>query len=223
MSFKSYFKDWVNVIDKVELNKVVSSINECYKNKECTPEYKDIFKVFTITPYYNLSQVWLFQDPYPQKGVATGIAIGNHKNTTVLSPSLEVIKESAINFEIPHNCINFDNSLEDWCKQGILLLNSALTTENNKTGSHMNIWYPFIKSLIKNLSNNNTCLIFVLWGSSAKMFEPYIDKRFHRVIKVNHPSWYARTNSILPPSLFYTLSSLNERFYGNKINWYKEY
>ena len=34
MSFKSYFKDWVNVIDRVELNKVVSSINECYKNKE---------------------------------------------------------------------------------------------------------------------------------------------------------------------------------------------
>ena len=133
MSFKSYFKDWVNVIDKVELNKVVSSINECYKNKECTPEYKDIFKVFTITPYYNLSQVWLFQDPYPQKGVATGIAIGNHKNTTVLSPSLEVIKESAINFEIPHNCINFDNSLEDWCKQGILLLNSALTLSESKS------------------------------------------------------------------------------------------
>lgn len=56
---------------------------------------------------------------------------GNRKEVSEdnLSPSLNVVKEAAINFEVPHYCITFDQTLESWAKQGILMINSALTVE----------------------------------------------------------------------------------------------
>lgn len=72
----------------------------------------------------------LGQDPYPQKGVATGILFGNRKEVDEDNlSSLNVVKEAAINFEVPHYCITFDQTLESWAKQGILMINSALTVD----------------------------------------------------------------------------------------------
>ena len=115
--------------------------------------------------------------PFPQKGVATGILFGNSKETPEdkLSPSLKVIKESVINFEIPHNLITFDNSLESWAKQGILMINSALTTEVGKVGVHILNWRPFMISLLKRMSMLKPGTIYVLFGSQAKILEPYFN------------------------------------------------
>ena len=121
-------------------------------------------------------------DPYPQKGVATGILFGNSKNTIELSPSLNIIKESCINFEVPRNSIIFDPTLESWCKQGILMLNSALTTKIGYTGVHTMIWRPFIKQLLIKLSEYNTGIIYVLLGDIAKSFKPFIGK----IVKITH-------------------------------------
>lgn len=91
--------------------------------------------------------------PYPQKGVATGILFGNDNKITedYISPSLTVIKNSVINFEIPHKSITFDNSLESWAKQGILMLNSALTCEVGKPGSHSLKMDTFYSKSIKKI------------------------------------------------------------------------
>ena len=101
--------------------------------------------------------------PYPQKGVATGILFGNKKEVLEedLSPSLKIIKEAVINFEIPHNNIIFDQTLENWAKQGILMINSALTVEMNKIGSHVMLWRPFISKLLKNLSESSCSIVSV--------------------------------------------------------------
>lgn len=105
--------------------------------------------------------VFLGQDPYPQKGVATGILFGNSEDTPEdrLSPSLQIVKEAAINYEIPHNRIEFDNTLESWAKQGILMINTALTCE---VGSHFELWKPFVSKLIHNLSYKNNGIVYLL-------------------------------------------------------------
>ena len=79
MTLEEYFGDWMKVIDKEELLKVTKNINILYKTKKYSPQYKDIFKAFHITPYNNLHTVMLFQDPYPNN-MATGIAVGNRNN-----------------------------------------------------------------------------------------------------------------------------------------------
>ena len=137
--------------------------------------------------------------PYPQKDIATGILFGNNiTKESDLSPSLKVIKNCCINYSIPHNNIIFDNSLESWAKQGILMLNSALTCEINKVGSHTMLWRNFIIYLIKMLSNRNFGIIYVLFGKQAQTFEPFINKDTNVIIKVNHPAYYARINKDMP-------------------------
>ncbi len=163
--------------------------------------------------------------PYPQKGVATGILFGNKEGTRDedLSPSLQIIKEAAINFEIPHNCIIFDPTLESWAKQGILMINSALTVEMNKVGSHVMLWRPFIASLLKNLSESETGIIYVLFGKQAQTFKPYINKQLNTVLEENHPAYFARIGEAMPHTVFEQISKLTKEMYGMPITWYQEY
>ena len=167
----------------------------------------------------------LGQDPYPQKGVATGILFGNNKEISNenLSPSLKVIKEAAINFEVPHNCIIFDQTLESWARQGILMLNSALTVEMNKVGSHTMLWRPFIAKLLKSLSEYNTAIIYVLFGRQAQSFKPYINDKLNHIIEIEHPAYFARNGTKMPHQLFIDISNKVKELYGVPLKWYEEY
>ena len=152
MTFENYFGGWTKVINKQIVKETMQKVVIEYHNHECTPELNNIFRAFTLCDYNNLRVVFLGQDPYPQKNVATGIAFGNKENTDKLSPSLKVLKDAVINPLVPHGIIRFDNTLESWAKQGVLLLNSALTTECNKIGAHVLLWRSFIIQLLQNLS-----------------------------------------------------------------------
>lgn len=221
MTIEEYFKEWIKVIPMKEMQGALNKIN-CIKNNIC-PEYKNIFKAFHLCPYKELRLIILGQDPYPQKNVATGLAFANFSNTPEnnISPSLQVIKESVINYKIPHNLIIFAPDLEEWAKQGVLLLNTSLTCEINKPGSHNLIWRPFISKLIENICKCNSGIIFLLLGKQAQSFESNINKLQH-IIKVPHPSYCYRNNIELPHNIWTdinkTLISLN----GYGINFYKE-
>ena len=225
MTLEEYFGGWMRVIDKRELESVLSKLGPEYKRKPICPAQNNVFKAFEVCPYDKLKVVMLSQDPYPQKGVATGILFGNKEGTRDedLSPSLQIVKEAAINFEIPHNCIIFDPTLESWAKQGILMINSALTVEMNKIGSHVMLWRPFIASLLKKLSENETGIIYVLFGKQAQTFKPYINKQLNTVLEENHPAYFARTGEAMPHTVFEQISKLTKGIYGIPITWYQEY
>lgn len=225
MTLEEYFGRWMRVIDKRELESVLSKLGPEYKRKPICPAQSNVFKAFEVCPYDKLKVVMLGQDPYPQKGVATRILFGNKEGTRDedLSPSLQIIKEAAINFEIPHNCIIFDPTLESWAKQGILMINSALTVEMNKIGSHVMLWRPFIASLLKKLSENETGIIYVLFGKQAQTFKPYINKQFNTILEENHPAYFARTGEAMPHTVFEQISKLTKGMYGMPITWYQEY
>jgi uracil-DNA glycosylase len=163
--------------------------------------------------------------PYPQKGVATGVLFGNRKEVDEdnLSPSLNVVKEAAINFEVPHYCITFDQTLESWARQGILMINSALTVEMNKVGSHTMMWRPFISKLLRNISENNLAGVYVLFGKQAQTFKPYINSKSNFIIEVEHPAYFARNGTKMPHQLFADVSNKVKEIYGVPIDWYQEY
>lgn len=154
--------------------------------------------------------------------MATGILFGN-KEETKMSPSLEIVKEACINFEIPHNSIIFDPTLESWAKQGVLMINSALTCEVNKVGSHTMMWRPFMTKLLKNLSEINTGIIYVLFGEDAKTLKPYINSKSNIILEEKHPAYYARTRSRMPSTVFEEVSKLTKEKYGESIIWFSEY
>ena len=223
MTIDEYFGDWMKVLDRAETMKIMGWLKTVNLNTLC-PALSNVFRAFKLCPYKECRVVFIGQDPYPQKGVATGILFGNSKETPEdkLSPSLQVVKESAINFEIPHNIITFDQTLESWAKQGILMINSALTCEVNKVGSHVNQWRPFVSKLVKNLSYRETVLIYVLFGKQAQTLKPYIDERYNDIIEVEHPAYFARTNKIMPYSVFEQMNNILYGRYGEKIILFNE-
>ena len=225
MTLDEYFGDWMKVIDRAELSNVMAKVGQEYKRKPLCPIQSDVFKAFELCSLKDLKVVMLGQDPYPQKGVATGILFGNNKEISNenLSPSLKVIKEAAINFEVPHNCIIFDQTLESWARQGILMLNSALTVEMNKVGSHTMLWRPFIAKLLKSLSEYNTAIIYVLFGRQAQSFKPYINDKLNHVIEIEHPAYFARNGTKMSHQLFIDISNKVKEIYGVPIKWYEEY
>ena len=235
MTIQEYFGDWSKVVDLPEADRILRKLSA--SNHIICPQLKDIFKAFTLCPLNNLRCVFIGQDPYPnlrllyqdsilQKvPVATGLAFANSPNTpdTKLSPSLEILKESVINYTIPHRTIIFDPSLEKWETQGVLLLNSALSCELGRAGSHTLLWRPFIKSLLTNLSKYHTGIVYVLMGTVAQSFEPYINKQFNHVIRIRHPSWYARQKQRMPSDIWQEINSILIAQNGYGIEWYEEY
>lgn len=220
MILEDEFHDWLRVID-------VSLLKSTLKNipiDDICPVKEDVFRAFRLCNYKDCNIVFLGQDPYPQKGVATGILFGNEESTpdSELSPSLQIIKEASIDYTKPHNYpISFDITLESWVKQGILMINSALTVKTNYIGSHTQLWRPFIADFIKRLSKDSN-IPFVLFGQQAQTFEPYIDKRSH-IFKENHPAFYARSNKRMPSDIFNNINCYLKEQFGKEIVWYNNF
>lgn len=223
MTIQEYFGEWSKILDLTEADRIIRKLSA--SNISICPQLKNIFKAFKLCSLNNLRVVILSQDPYPQKGIATGIAFANSPDTPVsqYSPSLEILKESVIDYTIPHRTITFDPSLEKWEEQGVLLLNSALTCETGKPGSHSLLWRPFIKSFLTNLSTYHTGLVYLLMGTQAQSFEPYINKESNHIVRIRHPSWYARQKEKMPSDIWREINSILTSLNGSGIEWYQEY
>lgn len=223
MTINEYFGDWMKVLDRNETIKIMNWLKTTNSSTLC-PSIKNVFKAFKLCSYNECKVIFIGQDPYPQRGVAQGVLFGNSSDTPEdkLSPSLKVVKESVINFDIPHNLITFDPTLESWAKQGILMLNSALTTEVGKVGIHTLKWRPFIGSFLKNMSEKNTGIIYVFFGSQAKSLANYINSNNNYKLFIEHPAYYARLNKRMPSDIWYTVQKLVYNIYGTSIEWYKE-
>jgi uracil-DNA glycosylase len=222
MTIDEYFGDWMKVLDRNETMKIMGWLRTVNKETLC-PNIKDVFKAFKLCSYNKCRVIFVGQDPYPQRGVAQGVLFGNSSDTpeNKLSPSLQIIKESVINFEIPHNFITFDPTLESWAKQGILMINSALTTEVGKIGVHMMKWRPFMIAFLKQMSMINPGIIYVLFGSQAQILEPYINKNNY-VLKIEHPAYFARINKKMPYHIWKDINKILYDLYGERIEWFKE-
>ena len=222
MTIDEYFGDWMKVLDRNETMKIMGWLRSINQSTLC-PNIKDVFKVFKLCPYNKCRVVFIGQDPYPQRGVAQGVLFGNSSDTpeNKLSSSLQIIKESVINFEIPHNLITFDPTLESWAKQGILMINSALTTEVGKIGVHMMKWRPFMIAFLKQMSMINPGIIYVLFGSQAQILEPYISKNNY-VLKIEHPAYFSRINKKMPYHIWKDINKILYDLYGERIEWFKE-
>lgn len=130
--------------------------------------------------------------PYPEPGIATGLAFAVSGESS--RPSLNILlRELWAEYSDGFSDDTFDSSLEQWEKQGVLLLNSSLSCEQFKPGSHSKIWEPFIAGLIRILNEfkitrtEMTSLVFVFLGSQAKLFQNEVSEKLHYKIMRYHP------------------------------------
>lgn len=175
------------------LSIVIKTLRERSKVEQIFPTSENIFKAFLLCPYSKLRVVMIGQDPYPQPNIATGILFGNKEGSINLSPSLKLVKDRVYqDFYFPYNEPKFDCTLESWAKQGILMLNTALTVKANCPGSHAEIWKPFMIDLLTKLSMYNSGIIYLLFGNPAKALSQYINHNTNYVFSYYHPAYFAR-------------------------------
>ena len=152
--------------------------------KRYTPPLKQMFRAFEECPLDKLKIIIVGQDPYPQLGVADGISLSCAGN---IQPSLEYVLD-----EINRSVYNFfpvsnDPDLTRWSNQGVLLLNTALTTTVGKIGQHYSIWKPFIAYLFDYLTWNHTGLIYIYLGKPANEWIECVNDNNYKFV-LTHPS-----------------------------------
>lgn len=152
------------------------------------PPTGQIFSAFNM-PFDSVKVVIVGQDPYHGEGQANGLAFSVNKGVWVPPSLINIYTE--VNKDIGCNMASHGD-LTDWMKQGVLLLNTSLTVQAGKPGSHKNIgWYPFVQGVINLLDKEHENLVFILWGKHAQEFEKVIDNKKHLIIKSAHPSPYS--------------------------------
>lgn len=161
-------------------------IEEKQAGKIIYPEGKDIFNSMNLLSYGDIKVVIIGQDPYHGPGQAHGLCFSVKPGVKPPPSLVNIFKEIHQDLGIP---ISRHGYLKSWAEQGVLLLNSVLTVEKNKAGSHQGKgWERFTDAIIKSIDNEHTGVVFFLWGSYAQKKGKIIDKKRHLVLQSVHPS-----------------------------------
>ncbi len=150
------------------------------------PEESLYLAALNQTSFEKVKVVILGQDPYHGEGQAHGLSFSVKPGTKIPPSLVNMYKELQQDLGIkPAN----HGYLKAWAEQGVLLLNSVLTVEAGKAGSHQNKgWETFTDKIIALLNEQKQGVVFLLWGSYAQQKGRFIDRQTHCVLEAVHPS-----------------------------------
>jgi uracil-DNA glycosylase len=178
-----------------DFDEILSKLwNLSQSDKRFTPPLKQVFRAFEECPYDKLQVVIVGQDPYPQLGVADGISF-SCSNTGKLQPSLKFIFKEIERTVYQGYPTHQDVDLKRWSKQGILMLNTALTVEVDKIGSHYDIWKKFTAYLLDWLNTHQSGLVYLYMGKRAQEWSELTDDNTNIKYFVKHPASAAYSGS----------------------------
>eukprot|EP01103_Thecamoeba_quadrilineata_P008203 TRINITY_DN17969_c0_g1_i1.p1 TRINITY_DN17969_c0_g1~~TRINITY_DN17969_c0_g1_i1.p1 ORF type:complete len:472 (+),score=81.28 TRINITY_DN17969_c0_g1_i1:84-1499(+) len=176
-----------------------------------------IFNAFNLCPYDKVKIVILGQDPYHAKGQAHGLAF-SVQNGISPPPSLRNIfkelREDLSDFSTPSH-----GSLENWAKEGVLLLNTCLTVRESSANSHAKKgWEEFTDAAIKKL-NERSGLVFLLWGRPAQEKTKHLTNKANKILKSAHPSPLSAANGFFGCKHFSKANQILEAAGKTSVDW----
>ena len=150
------------------------------------PHSSNWFHALETTPLDEVKVVILGQDPYHQPGQAHGLCFSVQPGVKVPPSLVNIYKELETDLGI---AIPDHGYLENWAKQGVLLLNAVLTVEDSNANAHQGKgWEQFTDKIISTVNEQCDHVVFMLWGSYAQKKGKMIDDQKHLVLKAPHPS-----------------------------------
>ncbi len=156
-----------------------------FNSTKCFPPKNEIFRALELTEFDDVEVVIIGQDPYHNDGQANGLCFSVSENVTA-PPSL---KNIFIELKDDIGIERKNKDLQDWAKQGVLLLNATLTVKAHEPNSHRDLgWETFTDYIIKQISDRKENVVFVLWGAFAQKKSALIDQSKHFIIQSAHPS-----------------------------------
>ena len=146
-------------------------------------------RALELTPLDGVKVVILGQDPYHGAGQAHGLAFSVQPGVRTPPSLVNIFKELKADLGLP---VPTHGNLENWARQGVLLLNNALTVEEALPGSHQKRgWEEITDAVVAAVAARQTPCVFLLWGSHAQKKAARLaglSDGPHLVLKAPHPS-----------------------------------
>lgn len=215
---------WKNILkdefEKPYFEQIKNKLVEFKNNWELIfPAWKAIFSAFELTPFDDVKVVILGQDPYHTPGQANWLAF-SVAEWNPLPPSLvNIYKEiqDELGGQIPKSW-----DLSHWARQWVLLLNAILTVSAHKAASHQKIgWENFSDAVIKNISEQKSWIIFVLWWKYAQSKKSLIDTTKHFILESAHPSPLSASRWFFGSWIFKKINEILISQWNEPIKWFK--
>lgn len=154
------------------------------------PAVEARYRALELVPPDRVRVVLLGQDPYHGEGQATGLAFSVPRGAR-LPPSLRNVYAELrddLGVAAPSH-----GDLTAWAREGVLLLNTALSVRGGAPGSHAAYgWHEITSAILAFASRAAPPCAFLLWGAHAQSRRGAIDATRHRVLAAGHPSFFSR-------------------------------
>jgi len=205
--------NWPSEIFNQDFESAFAAYQKVAKLESVFPVQEDLLRAFEYCSFDDLKVVILGQDPYYGKGQANGLAFSVSRGVKVPPSLRNIFKElEAEGFDVSWE----SGDLSNWAKQGVLLLNSALSVLEGEPMSHknlkFNLWTYF---LINYISKNKKNVVFMLWGAFARSKKTLICESKHLVLESSHPSPLSARHSFNGCGHFLKAN----HFLKESINW----
>lgn len=200
MTFENYGidKSWIEAGLNIELiSNIMNIISEKRNNCEILPSQENVLNAIKLTTLDNAKVLIIGQDPYPSAEHAHGLAFSSlsAKTPASLKNIFKKLKE-----DFPDGKYE-SNTLTEWGKQGVILLNTALTFEGKDAKllkEHTKLWEPVIKNIFEVLIKRNKPLVVMRWGNYAqKVGECFDNQPNIYPLDTTHPSPFSARNGFL--------------------------
>lgn len=190
--FDTITSDWKNILssefEKPYFKDLEVAIDVEYANFECFPPKKLIFNAFNYCSFEDVKVVIIGQDPYHGVGEANGLCFSVNDGVKIPPSLRNIYTEISTDFNTVF--LPTSGNLENWAKQGVLLLNASLTVRKDIANSHKHLnWQKFTDAVIQKISEEKEHVVFLLWGAFAQKKGAKIDKEKHFVLESGHPSF----------------------------------
>ena len=181
-------KSWLTYLKDEFQKDYMRELSDFLKSEdgEIFPKREELFSALNLTPLEKVKVVILGQDPYHGEGQAHGLSFSVNKGVKIPPSLRNIYKElnEDLGVEVPEH-----GFLEEWAKEGVLLLNNCLSVRKAQAGSHQKKgWEKFTAKIIEVINEQCENVVFILWGSPAQKKGKNIDESKHLVLKSVHPS-----------------------------------
>lgn len=154
------------------------------------PPPADVLTALRLTQREAVRVVILGQDPYPTPGDAHGLAFSVNPHVPPPRSLKNIFRELSDDLGVPAPS---GGDLRGWARQGVLLLNAALSVEAGAAAAHRGWgWEQLAHDVVAALASGPRPVVFVLWGADARKFAGEITERDsagrHLIIESPHPS-----------------------------------
>jgi uracil-DNA glycosylase len=212
--------EWLEILDTPYLDIVIDDLNALSNPKFCPPPSKFFEFARIILNPTNINVVIVGMDPYPTQGDAHGLAfssLSKHIPKSLINIYTAIVN-NGYNINKPYTA-----NLTNWAKQGVLLINAALSTEETHAGAHLHIWKNYTDVILTRISNLNDNMIWLLWGNPAQKCSSIINKN-NKILTWRHPSPTAQMNCANELKFkncdhFKKVNNLLQKYNKKEIEW----